>query len=82
MNPPVAAVLGPLVDIVDDEPDRRAGGLALSDAGQALAGVRLASPGSVPGLAGLAAVEDVPDVRLANAMPGGQPLTMQPIAGP
>ena len=61
----IAVVLGPLVLVLDDQRDGRAGGLPLEDAGDDLNGVGLLALGGVAGLAGLAPVE--PDLQLLRA---------------
>ncbi len=78
----VAIVLGPLVGVVDVQRDGRAGGAAFEDARQDAHGILLAPLGHEFRLAGLAPVEPGLDVGFRQAMPGGQPSTTQPIAGP
>src|SRR3569623_317650 len=58
----LAVILGALIDIVDDEANRRASGLALEHAGQNSYFVGLAPLGGVARCAGLAAVEFALDV--------------------
>src|SRR5690606_28970070 len=55
----IAIVLGSLVFVLDDQRNRRTGGLALEHAGQDLYGVGLAALRGEARLAGLAAVEAV-----------------------
>jgi hypothetical protein len=85
----VAIVLGALVDILDHQHDRRAGGalaagpLILEDAGQDLHRVRFLALGGEARLAGPALVEeDLESLPPSAANPGGQPSTTQPMAGP
>jgi hypothetical protein len=78
----VAVVARALVDIVDHQLDRRAGGLALEHAGQDLHLVRLAPLRRVARLARPALVEPVLDVGFGERDPGGTPSTTTPIAGP
>ena len=83
----VAVVLRALVGVLNFERDRRAGRHALArsvgkDAGEDRHRVGFLALGREAGLARLALVEVALDVRLIEAMPGGQPSTMAPIAGP
>src|SRR5437762_7911937 len=62
----VTVILRALIDIVDHQLDRRAGGLPLEDAGQDLDLVRLAPLRRVARLAGPAPVEPVLDIGLGE----------------
>jgi hypothetical protein len=81
-------VLGALVDILDHQRDRRAGGhlaagtVILEHAGQYLHLVRLAPLRGEAVLARLALVEERLDISLAQRQAGGQPSTTQPSATP
>ena len=82
-------VLGARIDIVDLERDRRAGGhlrarrLVGEHAGEDAHLVGLLALGGVARLTGTDACRDRPGCRPRSAgMPGGQPSTTQPMAGP
>src|SRR5207302_5797954 len=62
----VAVILGALVDVVDHQLDRRAGGLTLEDPGQDLDLVGLAPLRRIARLPRPAPVEPLPDVGFAE----------------
>ena len=86
--PDIGIVLGALIDILDHERDRRAGGHLLAGriiqkhAGKDFDRVGFLPLGGEARLAGAAAVKIGLNVGSVKAMRGGQPSMTQPIAGP